>query len=259
MYGASLRHIAAYTGEDWTDRDQPLIHHFLAGCITGAVQTPLVTVCDYAKVQVQIQTRSAKKGVPSGGAQAGERKLYRNSVHCAMSVARNHGVSTLFRGTGTTLVRDITYGQYFATYEWLKRIFTSWSGESESKMNPVGSAASLRAHRQSRALTPALPTRTDAPHPRSPPCAASAFAGGLSGLMGWVLIYPVDAVKTRLQARTSPPLRTKTTQPQRLLRGPSEARWRSVLRYSGQQQNAAASLPAGKKAGREKLTRTRTC
>mmetsp|Transcript_44921 Transcript_44921/g.105810 ORF Transcript_44921/g.105810 Transcript_44921/m.105810 type:complete len:323 (-) Transcript_44921:45-1013(-) len=165
VYGASLRNIAGYSNEDWTDREQPLMHHFIAGVITGIVQTPMVTVCDFAKVQMQVQTAKANKGKREPLI-AGQRMLYKNSVDCALSVARHQGAHTLFRGTAATLARDLTYGQYFATYEGLKRLFVSWSGESNNVSTPI----------------------------------ASALAGGLSGLTGWLLIYPIDAVKTRLQA-----------------------------------------------------------
>merc|ERR1712166_1057292 len=86
---------------------------------------------------------------------ANKKVLYRSSIDVARRVYRDHGIRTTFRGTNATLIRDITYGQYFGQYEWMKRKFI---GESEA-------------------------TATKA--------AACALAGGISGLVGWFFIYPL--------------------------------------------------------------------
>jgi solute carrier family 25 carnitine/acylcarnitine transporter 20/29 len=178
VYGVSLRRIGQYTQEGLDPSDglpspdlQPIWHHFAAGTVTGAVQTPLLAASDYAKILMQNQTESksiakaqkasilAAKPMP-----AGTKVLYSNSVDAMVRVYQQHGLRTSFRGTTATLLRDITYGQYFGQYEWMKREL-------------IGS--------RDDAVTKAT---------------ACALAGGISGLTCWVLIYPLDAIKTRIQS-----------------------------------------------------------
>lgn len=175
-YGASLRRIGTAAGIE-EGEEAPISHHVLAGCIAGTLQVPIVCVADFCKIQLQNQTDSKKKSkTPGGGGGGGAAPvaLYKNSLACFVNVAQNQGPRTLFRGMGMTWVRDITYGQYFGMYEWLKRSFIARTGADAHASNPL----------------------------------ASAIAGGMSGLVGWAMAYPVDAIKTRIQAQPAklPPL-----------------------------------------------------
>jgi solute carrier family 25 carnitine/acylcarnitine transporter 20/29 len=172
-YGISLRRIPQWFGtEDVIEGQEPISHHVLAGCIAGMVQCPIICVADYSKIQMQnqIETKEKKKpGDPRLTKVPGEKVLYRNSIDCAIKVSRAYGARTLFRGMGITSMREITYGQYFGMYEWLKRIIIKAQGGdlNSNQVSPL----------------------------------ASAIAGAASGLFGWIFIYPLDAVKTRIQAQ----------------------------------------------------------
>jgi solute carrier family 25 carnitine/acylcarnitine transporter 20/29 len=179
VYGVSLRRIGQYTQDGLDPANglpnsdlQPIWHHVAAGTMTGAVQTPMLAASDYAKILMQNQFEPTAQVKAQKGA-ASPKVLYTSSVDVARRVYREHGLRTTFRGTAVTLLRDITYGQYFGQYEWMKRRFI---GTSE--------ASSTRA-------------------------AACALAGGISGLTAWFMIYPLDVIKTRIQSQpaASPPLR----------------------------------------------------
>ena len=179
VYGVCLRRIGQHTKEGLDPGSglpnselQPIWHHVAAGTVTGAVQTPLLAASDYAKILMQNQIEPPAQAKAQHSASSAK-LLYRSSIDVAERVYKEHGLRTTFRGTMATLLRDITYGQYFGQYEWMKRRFI---GESES--------TSIRA-------------------------AACAIAGGISGFTAWLMIYPLDVIKTRIQSQPAalPPLK----------------------------------------------------
>lgn len=84
-------------------------------------------------------------------------------LQCLYRIHKADGLRKgVFRGLGTTLMREApSYGVYFATYEQLTR---TAPGEG-----PISTARIL-------------------------------LAGGLAGTASWVISYPVDVIKSRLQA-----------------------------------------------------------
>lgn len=80
-------------------------------------------------------------------------------------VAKAEGIRGIFRGLGTTICREVPgFGIYFFTYE----LMTRSAGQSNVAGPPVSTFHML-------------------------------IAGGLSGTMSWVITYPIDVVKSRLQ------------------------------------------------------------
>lgn len=108
---------------------------------------------------------------------------------CAMEIARrairSGGLPGLFNGLGATLLRDVpSYGAYFYLYEALRRA-----------MVPEGGRGGAAEH---------------------------LVAGGVAGALAWACIYPIDVVKTRVQAQDSSAGRRKG------LLGCSRAIWREA-------------------------------
>uniref|UniRef100_A0A6U4RVQ6 Mitochondrial carrier protein n=1 Tax=Hemiselmis andersenii TaxID=464988 RepID=A0A6U4RVQ6_HEMAN len=177
-YGAILRRLGAHYGDGLNGEDQPIWQHVAAGAGAGIFQAPAVTVAEYCKTQMQLQieTKSrqevktsaggTRQVSNSGGVGKAPKVLYANSLDCASYVVRHHGPQAIFRGLCITLIRDVTYGQWFGQYEWTKR-WLMRGHEAESPLFPI----------------------------------YSALAGGVAGVCGWVIIFPVDSVKTRIQAR----------------------------------------------------------
>jgi solute carrier family 25 carnitine/acylcarnitine transporter 20/29 len=79
-----------------------------------------------------------------------------------------HGLRRgLFLGLGATLLRDIpSFGFYFGFYEMLRRVFAG-SDRSVSELSGL----------------------------------ETMVAGAAGGMASWVVIYPLDVVKSRLQAQ----------------------------------------------------------
>eukprot|EP01063_Lacrimia_lanifica_P031026 TRINITY_DN5041_c0_g2_i2.p2 TRINITY_DN5041_c0_g2~~TRINITY_DN5041_c0_g2_i2.p2 ORF type:complete len:306 (+),score=20.73 TRINITY_DN5041_c0_g2_i2:41-919(+) len=90
---------------------------------------------------------------------------YSGVLEATKSIVAREGVSKgLFRGTAVTILREgPSYGFYFMTYDAVKQ----W----------------MNCH-----------------YNGPPPAYALALSGGLAGVMCWVPIYPIDVVKTRIQA-----------------------------------------------------------
>lgn len=95
---------------------------------------------------------------------AGPARTYRGSVDCLVQIYRSEGLRGVNRGMVSTLLRETpSFGVYFLTYDVLTRALGCEPGD--------------------RLLVPKL-----------------LLAGGTSGIMSWLSTYPMDVVKSRLQA-----------------------------------------------------------
>ena len=84
------------------------------------------------------------------------------------NIWRREGLRGIYRGLGITIIRDApSHGVYFWTYEFMKE-----------QLHP-----GCRKHGQESLNT-------------------MLVSGGLAGVASWVCCYPIDVVKTRLQAQT---------------------------------------------------------
>jgi solute carrier family 25 carnitine/acylcarnitine transporter 20/29 len=96
---------------------------------------------------------------------------YQSFMDCLRAVYREGGLRSVFRGTGTTILRDVPgNAAYFATYEVTKRGLLS------------------------------LTTSTgDQPQTSAVPVAVTLLAGGMAGVGNWIVAIPMDVVKSRWQ------------------------------------------------------------
>ncbi|KAK9810338.1 hypothetical protein WJX72_009024 [[Myrmecia] bisecta] len=91
---------------------------------------------------------------------------YVGSLKQLRNVLAMEGVTGLYRGLGVTLIRDIpSHGVYFGIYEWTREYL-----EPGSRMRGSENPWALFA------------------------------AGGLAGVLSWFSVYPLDVIKSRLQA-----------------------------------------------------------
>ncbi|XP_043839646.1 mitochondrial basic amino acids transporter [Dromiciops gliroides] len=98
----------------------------------------------------------------------GEYKLktrtYKNSLDCLAKIYRQEGLRGINKGMVSTLIRETpSFGFYFLTYDCLTR--------------------SLGCEPEDNFVVPKL-----------------LLAGGMSGIVSWLSTYPVDVIKSRLQA-----------------------------------------------------------
>lgn len=92
------------------------------------------------------------------------------------SVWRHQGVRGMYRGWSVTAVREAVYGSvYFALFETLKHILSSalWGSQ-----HPQGFAQGLHF-------------------------ASLLFCGATTGAVVWTLMFPIDVVKSKIQANPS--------------------------------------------------------
>ncbi|KAH8810454.1 carnitine/acyl carnitine carrier [Flagelloscypha sp. PMI_526] len=146
---------------------------FLAGCGSGIVSSVITTPIELVKIRQQAaQSRSPLTPVPS-------------SLATCYKILRTEGLfKGLYRGLGTTALRDLGYGWYFLAYEATTRYFTpprpgsrpidhsSLMEEAEHEMREVNWGVLL-------------------------------LAGGVAGIAGWLPTFPFDLIKTRIQSTTA--------------------------------------------------------
>lgn len=100
---------------------------------------------------------------------AGSNAIYKGPLQTSRAIYKSHGVPGLYRGWNSTLWREVpAFGAYFSVYDFVKDAVNDY-------YNSHGDRA--EAHTW----------------------LASAFAGGVSGSVTWIMIYPVDVIKTRIQ------------------------------------------------------------
>ncbi|KAI2652352.1 Solute carrier family 25 member 47-A [Labeo rohita] len=109
---------------------------------------------DIVKVRLQCQTESKRSGL---------KPKYRGPIHCLLSIARDEGISGLYRGALPLAFRDgPSFATYFLTYSTLC-----------SQLTPAGQ--------------------------KEPEWPAVLLAGGVAGMAGWSVGTPMDVIKARLQ------------------------------------------------------------
>ncbi|XP_059411450.1 mitochondrial basic amino acids transporter-like isoform X1 [Carassius carassius] len=107
------------------------------------------------------KTRMQMQGT---GEKSASRRMYRNSLDCLIRIHRKEGVRGINRGMVTTVIRETPgFGVYFLTYDTLTR--------------------ALGCDADDGYIIPKL-----------------LLAGGMSGMASWISTYPVDVIKSRLQA-----------------------------------------------------------
>lgn len=143
-----------------------LLNAMIAGGMGGLAQVPLCVPMELVRIRMQVQGVGEKgKSFFSLHQTSRAHRLYENSLDCAIKLYRAHGLPGLYPGLMITIVRDVPgCAVYYSAWEYLCRKFTQM-GETRHDMS-----------------VPSL-----------------MMAGGLCGVAGWVCVYPLDVVKTRLQ------------------------------------------------------------
>lgn len=145
----------------YPDDELTITQYFFAGAITG-IPAALV-LCPSERVKCLLQTQSAQyKGM--------------GSFECARLLCKQQGLTKgLFRGFGITFLRDSPGNAfYFGTYEYVKREIIKW----ESTGNGTDSYNSNSKKLSTKSII---------------------MAGGLAGVVNWIVALPFDTVKSKVQ------------------------------------------------------------
>uniref|UniRef100_A0AAX7UF61 Uncharacterized protein n=1 Tax=Astatotilapia calliptera TaxID=8154 RepID=A0AAX7UF61_ASTCA len=157
-------------------RESPF-KNFVAGGVGGACLLLAGHPLDTIKVRLQTQPKAAqyvlytgtydclRKTVSKEVQSSGGRSKYAGPLDCAVRLYKEQGIRSVYKGTVLTLIRDVpSSGLYFLTYEYLKDVLTP-EGQSVSQLS-----------------TPRI-----------------LLAGGVAGILNWVIALPPDVLKSNFQ------------------------------------------------------------
>eukprot|EP01129_Flabellula_baltica_P002843 TRINITY_DN1273_c0_g1_i4.p1 TRINITY_DN1273_c0_g1~~TRINITY_DN1273_c0_g1_i4.p1 ORF type:complete len:607 (-),score=120.72 TRINITY_DN1273_c0_g1_i4:554-2329(-) len=133
----------------------------LTGILTGVVVSPIITPVELLKIRAQGYNASGK--VPP-------------NYKIAKKIFKTEGIRGFFRGSLATTLRLVPgWGIYFVSYEAIKRALQPGA----AKISVTG------AKRTAQAEETSIPV--------------ALFAGGIAGILSWIVSLPQDYVKTQLQ------------------------------------------------------------
>lgn len=146
--------------------EETLFDVFVAGTGAGIFQTLLLAPLDNVKIRLQAQTNQ---------------RFFTGPLHCLTWLYQSHGIRGLYKGMYATLLRDsFSYGVYFAAYEFTKQRMVKFKNSSREIPAPVIGEILHIEQIEASPLDMFL-------------------AGGIAGVVSWLVIYPVDVVKSRIQ------------------------------------------------------------
>jgi solute carrier family 25 carnitine/acylcarnitine transporter 20/29 len=206
---------------------------FLSGFFAGAVQSPLTSAVELLKIRQQLN--GAAVGSPQ----------YLGSVQALRRVVRGEGAARgLTRGLGLTLLRDApSYGVYFAFYAAARDAANAAIvGRADAADADAAAAAAAAAPDAAAAAANATTAARPTPpwwQPQPGGALVQLSAGGLAGVVAWASIFPIDVVKSRVQASPSVDVADEAlrTAPRDRPAGVSAA---AVVRRAWREEGAAA-------------------
>ena len=131
------------------------------GCTAGFASSLLISPAELVKTKLQTQRPSSSP-------------IYRNSLQSARLILAKHGIAGLYQGFVATAIRQTPgIGVYLTTYDQLRNTIHS---------NYFDHSSSGEATKDRNLLL------------------ASIAAGGIAGSFSWAIVYPIDVIKSRIQA-----------------------------------------------------------
>ncbi len=155
------------------ESDLTFAQHALLGAVSGLFSATAITPAEVVKCRMQYQRNvaSTAQGVISTV------PVFRNGWHCAMHIAQKEGTRGFFAGLAPLLLRDVPFnGLFFGSYRVYIYLLLSFSSTDKSN----------QSHTQNES--------------HAEPAGHHAFlAGGLAGMTAWSVVFPADALKSRMQ------------------------------------------------------------
>lgn len=145
------------------EKTLPLFRQMIAGGLAGLCQIVITTPMELLKIQMQDAGRIAAQALL-----AGKTVQKTSATELALRLFKQHGIFGLYKGTGATMLRDVTFSMiYFPLF---------------ATLNDLG------------------PRKKDGSNEAVFWC--SFLSGCAAGSFAAIAVNPVDVVKTRLQALT---------------------------------------------------------
>ncbi|PNH09961.1 putative mitochondrial carrier C4G9.20c [Tetrabaena socialis] len=144
----------------------------ISGAAAGAAGSLVSTPVELVRTKMQLQRRAALAStvIAPAGAAATEEAFYKGSVDCFKQVLAKHGVKGLYRGFSSTIVRDMQgYAWFFLGYEAMVNYYLQNAG-------------------------PGVHTKADLNYLQV------MSAGVIAGFGLWGSMFPIDTVKSKMQA-----------------------------------------------------------
>jgi solute carrier family 25 carnitine/acylcarnitine transporter 20/29 len=165
---------------------------FLAGVLGGLASFAVSAPTELLKVRAQAApatppgtpTTNTEAGRRSGSSRQGGSSGAGSTWAQARALLRAEGPRGFFLGGGVTAVRDaVGYGFYFVAYEAMRRELFGAAATPADRNHGGGPA--------------------DGGAPAPPELAAWKIlaCGGVAGVISWAVVFPLDVVKTRVQAQ----------------------------------------------------------
>ncbi|KAK7255365.1 hypothetical protein RIF29_28774 [Crotalaria pallida] len=148
------------------DKDPPSYKGVILGGVgAGALQSFLISPVELVKIQLQLRGICGK--VPKRPSS----RAYKGVMRVTKDIWNKEGLRGMFRGLRITMIRDSpSHGLYFWTYEYMReQLHPGCRKNCDESLDTM------------------------------------LIAGGLAGVSSWILCYPFDVIKTRLQAQAQTP------------------------------------------------------
>lgn len=124
-------------------------------------------VAGLAQCVVLVPSEVVKVNMQADEVVAGGKRKYSGSLNCMLHIVKTENIRGLYKGAAVTILREIpSIGIYFASYSTAKDRLQKAFGAKYSTL-------------------------------------VTLIAGGISGVLCWGSIYPIDVVKTRIQISDS--------------------------------------------------------
>ena len=190
---------------------------FLAGSFGGLLQCLVLVPADLIKCKLQVDRVEGKPA-------------YTGNFDCIRKIYRKDGMSGFFKGFGVTALREVpAFGVYFFVYRYSLRLMdnTTRTTSPDTQLSlpsahaqcdakeaidryethtSTTSSSSSELHQQHQlagglagACTTTSPPHVETDVGNDGPGFSTLIAGGLAGCASWLLIYPVDVVKSYVQ------------------------------------------------------------
>jgi solute carrier family 25 carnitine/acylcarnitine transporter 20/29 len=162
IYESTKKSLIVNRGYKYDTLPEVLKVSSMSGGVSGAFIALLSCPLELVKIQRQLEQVMLKNQIEAGQQLSANELAQSSSWKAVKQIVQRKGIFGLWSGVGCHSARDaLGTGIYFGGYESMKRI-----------LSKEGSAAGPLTH---------------------------FMSGGFCGIMSWLIVFPVDAIKTNMQ------------------------------------------------------------